>query len=404
MDPKKNPFTPGAGFHPPELAGRANATNEAEIAIAQVRAGRPAQGSVVYGLRGVGKTVLLNVVEETAKKNDFHVIAFEATDEVSLADALIPELQRVLAKLSTVEKAKQLAVSALNALRDFASALSVEYQGAKLEVKKRDEPEFASRNIETHLRALFEEVGEAAKAADQPLALFIDELQYLQLRDNGRELGALIAALHRVGQRRLPIILFGAALPQVLGIASKQRSYAERIFRFTKVGALQEAEAKKAIREPIITQRASINDDALDRIIALTQGYPYFLQEYGRQAWLTAPESPITLADVERAHEATTAALDQSFFEARMQRVTARERDYLMAMANLGAGPYATSAVAEALGAEPGKVTMFRDTLVKKGMIWAPERGSVEFTVPMFDHYLRRRGDALALQDEGEDA
>lgn len=404
MDPRKNPFTPGAGFHPPELAGRDGATNDAEIAIAQVRAGRPAQGAVVYGLRGVGKTVLLNVVEETAKENDFHVIAFEATDEVSLADALIPELQRVLAKLSTVEKAKQVAVSALNALRDFASALSVEYHGARLEVKKREQPEFASRNIESQLRALFEEVGEAAKAAEQPLAIFIDELQFLQLRDNGREFGALIAALHRVGQRRLPIILFGAALPQVLGIASKQRSYAERIFRFTRVGALPDLEAKRAIREPIKSQGASISDEALTRIIALTQGYPYFLQEYGRQTWLGAPQSPITLADVERAHDAATAALDQSFFEARMQRVTAREHDYLMAMASLGAGPYLTSAVATALGVEPGKVTIFRDALIKKGMIWAPKRGAVEFTVPMFDHYLRRRGDALALHAEDEDA
>jgi hypothetical protein len=402
MDPKKNPFTPGAGFYPPEFAGRASAVSDTEIAIAQIKAGRPAQGVVAYGLRGVGKTVLLNVIEEQAKQEGFHVISLEATDEIGLADALIPELQHVIAKLSTVEKAKQMAISALNALRDFASAFSVEYQGATLGVKKRDEISVGTGNIESHLRALLQEVGEAAKAAEQPLALFIDELQYLQLRDNGREFGALIAALHRVGQRRLPVILFGAALPQVLGIASKQRSYAERIFRFTEVGALSPDEAARAIRAPIEAQGAAITNDALARIIALTKGYPYFLQEYGRQAWLAAPDSPITLADVERAHEQATAALDQSFFEARMQRVTTKERDYLLAMAGLGEGPYSTSEVAVALGVEPAKVTLFRDSLVRKGMIWAPKRGSVEFTVPMFDNYLRRHGDA-ALEDEGSD-
>ncbi|ODT02976.1 MAG: hypothetical protein ABS52_11070 [Gemmatimonadetes bacterium SCN 70-22] len=404
MDPRKNPFTPGAGFHPPELAGRSGAISDAAMALAQVKAGRPAQGTVVYGLRGVGKTVLLNVVEEKARQEGFHVIAFEATDRMSLGEALVPELQHLLAKLSTVEKAKQLALSALNALRGFASAFSVEVHGAKFEVKGRAEDDIVSSNVEIQLRSLLEDVGEAAKAAEQPVALLIDELQYLQLREAGREFGALLAAVHRVGQRRLPIIMFGAALPQVLGQATKQKSYAERIFRFTKVGALDAKAAAEAIRKPITAQGEAIEDDALERIFALTKGYPYFLQEYGLQTWLAAPQSPITVIDVERAHAAATAALDQSFFEARMQRVTARERDYLVAMAGLGEGPYATSAVATVLGAEnTTPVTPIRDTLVKKGMIWAPRRGFVEFTVPMFDHFLRRRGDALPLHEDDEE-
>ncbi len=389
MDPKNNPFTPGAGFRPPELAGRDSAVADAEVAMAQVKAGRPTQGTIVYGLRGVGKTVLLNIIEERARAEGFEVIAFEATDKVGLGEALVPELQAVLSRLSKVEKARSIAVAALNTLRDVAAAMELEYQGAKLGVKKREEVP-AAGSIEMQLRAVMEEAGEAAQAAERPIALLVDELQYLQLRDEGREFGALIAALHRVGQRGLPMVLFGAGLPQVMGIASRQRSYAERIFRFTKVGPLAGGDAQWAIRGPVEAQGARITDEGLARIVELTQGYPYFLQEYGRHAWLAASESPITLEDVERAHVTATAALDDSFFESRMQRVTERERDYMLAMTGLGEGPYRTSAIAAALGGETSQFTPYRDGLIKKGMVWATKRGEVDFTVPMFDRYLRR--------------
>lgn len=259
-------------------------------------------------------------------------------------------------------------------------------------MKKSGAKAAAGRSIEVQLRALLEEAGEAARAAEQPLILLVDELQYLQLRDQGRELGALIAAVHRCGQRNVPIILFAAALPQILGIAAKQRSYAERIFRFPRVGPLSSSDAEKAIRTPIEGEGESITSDALHRIVELTKGYPYFLQEYGRHAWLTATESPITFDDVEHAQVDATAALDESFFETRMQRITPRERDYLLAMAGLGEGPYHSTDVATALGGDTTQVAPYRDGLIRKGMIWAPRRGEIELTVPMFDAFLRRQG------------
>ena len=390
MDPNRNPFTPGAGFRPPEMAGRTSAVALAEVALASLQRCQPTRPVILYGLRGVGKTVLLNVIEDRARTARCHVIAFEATDKVGMGEALVPELQRVLARLSTSAKAKTLALAAVKAVRDFMAQIELSYGEAKLAVKERQPGDGSAGSLEVHLKQALIAVGEAARAAEEPVVLLIDEIQYLDLREEGREFGALISSLHRVGQLGLPIGFFGAGLPQIHGIVAKLRSYAERSFQFVKVGALEKGDAFQAIERPVFGAGECIDDDALELIFARTQGYPYFLQEYGRHAWQEAPESPITRAHVERAHEAAVRDLDEGFFEARMQRVTDREKDYLFAMASLGTGPYATAAVATAAGEASGILSPFRDALIKKGVIWAPRRGEVGFTVPMFDTYLQR--------------
>jgi hypothetical protein len=404
MDSTRNPFNPGAGFQPPELAGRDDALGAATTAVERMKSGLHSRGIVIYGLRGVGKTVLLTRIEEIAHSAGFQTISLEADDDVGLGEALVPELRRVLRALSGAEKAKRFVTEALNKLRDVAAALEFSYGDVSVGVKKRESDDETFRgSLEVELRSLLETVGRAAQAAEQPLAILIDELQYLQLRHKGREFGALIAALHRVGQKNLPIIFFGAALPQIMGIAGNQKSYAERIFLFMKVGRLEEADAKRAIRVPIEGQGAAIDDDALQRIVEASQGYPYFLQEYGFTTWQAAPASPITVADVAAAHAAAARALDQSFFEVRMQRLSPKEKRYLHAMAHLGPGPYRSGDVAAAMGQLPTDVSTTRDSLIKKGMIWSPGRGTLEFTVPMFDAFMRRHMPGPWQVEEDED-
>lgn len=364
---------------------------DVDATLSQLQRGQPTRPLVLHGLRGVGKTVLLNLIEEEARQAKFHVISFEATDKVGLAEALVPQIQRVLGRLSLSAKAKQWALEAAHAVQEFVSQLDLAYGEMKLGVKKRDQDRQFGGSIEEHLKTTMIALGEAARAAGEPVVLLIDELQYLYLRDEGRELGALILALHRITQLSLPIGFFAAGLPQIHGIVTKLRSYSERSFQFMKVGQLKQPDAFLALQQPILDQGETIEDGALAHITAKTRGYPYFLQEYGRHVWLIAAASPITLADAERAHEAATADLDQGFFEARMQRATDRETVYLRAMARLGGGgPYDSTEVAKAMGGSVNLVSPFRNGLIKKGIIWSPRRGEVDFTVPMFDEYLRR--------------
>lgn len=396
MDPTRNPFVPGAGMRPPTMAGRDEAVQMSKVALAQLKRGAFSRPGILYGLRGVGKTVLLNVIESHARDAGCHVISFEATDKVGLEEGLIPELQRVLGRLSASAKAKQLALRATNAVQDLLSRLELAFGEASVKVSAPKQASHAGA-IEVHLTNALVAVGEAARAADEPVVIFIDELQYMHLRESGRDLGALIAALHKAGQQNLPIGFFGAGLPQIHGVVTSLKSYAERFFEFSKVGALSADDASRAIRQPITEGEESIADDALAYLVGKTRGYPYFLQEYGRFAWQCAEASPISLQDAEQAHGEATKALDAGFFEARMQRATPKERTYLFAMAGLGgSGPYSSNAVARAMGVKAAAVTPYRDALIKKGIIWSPARGSLEFTVPMFDEYLRRQIPASA--------
>jgi hypothetical protein len=385
MNPLTNPFAPGAGAPPPELAGRDEIIQAATIALHRVRSGRPEKSQMLLGLRGVGKTVLLNRISDIARQRDYHVIMLEAPEGQRLAEYLAPALKGTLIRISRIEKARDYASRGIAALRGFASVFKVSI-GEMIEVSVNEPPAADTGNLELDLPELLIAVAEAAQAADSSVAIFLDEVQYLGEED----LRALIVALHRISQRGLPLVLFGAGLPQVAGLAGEAKSYAERLFDYPGVGALTEDAAVQAIREPVQDEGADIEVEALNRIVEVTQGYPYFLQEWGKHAWNIAPASPITVEDVRSASETATSALDKNFFRVRFDRLTPREQDYLRAMAELGPGPHRSGVIADALGTTVERVGPLRSGLIKKGMIWSPAHGDTAFTVPMFDEFMRR--------------
>jgi hypothetical protein len=385
MDAVRNPFAPGAGSRPPELAGREAILQEANTAIQRALLGKPARSQMLLGLRGVGKTVLLNKIEEVAEEAGHVTSAIEAPEGKSLTETLAPKIGQVLRKLSATENAKAKAHQALRALKSFTSAFKVTYGELSISV----DPEVGvadSGDLEADLPDLFTKVGEAAKAAGKAWTLLIDEVQYLQPGD----LAALIVALHRVSQRDLPVLFFGAGLPQVAALSGAAKSYAERLFHYPAVGALLGADAKSAIRQPIEGEGESIDEDALDEIVAKTQGYPYFLQEWGYQCWDIADGSPITRADAELAAQRATKRLDDGFFKVRFDRLTPKEREYVIAMARLGSGPYRSSDVAASLNETHQSLGPRRSQIISKGMIYSPSHGDIAFTVPMFNDYLMR--------------
>lgn len=385
MDPHLNPFAPGAGTPPPWLAGRDQIIQEATIALARLRRGTPERGHLLLGLRGVGKTVLLNRIETEALSQGFLIASFEAPENGKLAELIVPRLRNVLTRLSREEKAKALAMHGLGLLRGFASAFKVRI--GELEIGVQPEPGTAdSGNLEHDMPDLLLSVGRAATAAGGAVAILIDEVQYL----SSAELSALIVSMHRASQKGVPVILFGAGLPQIAGLAGDTKSYAERLFRYPDIGPLPTAAAGAAIQKPIESRDAEIEPVALERIVQLTRGYPYFLQEWGYHSWNAAPTSPITAADVDRAHVDALEKLDVEFFRVRLDRLTTRERDYLRAMADLPEGPYRSGDIAKRLGLESSQVGPLRSALIRKGMIYSPQYGVTSFTVPMFAEFMRR--------------
>lgn len=385
MDPVRNPFAPGAGSQPPELAGRDGIIADAEIALQRVLSGRHSRSQILLGLRGTGKTVLLNRIEQIAETHN-HLTAFiEAPEDKSLVELLYPKLHQVLRRLSAVEGARAAAHRAMRALRAFAGAFKVSVGDISISVDP--EPGVADSGIlEYDLTDLFTRVGEAAQSGKKAWTLLIDEMQYL----SEGELAALIVALHRVNQKTLPVMFFGAGLPQVAAMSGDAKSYAERLFSFPPVGALDTEAAIAAIRQPIEEEGESISNDALKIVVERTQGYPYFLQEWGYQSWNIADESPIASEDVERASSAALRRLDDGFFRVRFDRLTPKERDYVIAMASLGKAPYRSSDVAEALGESVQTLGPRRAQIIKKGMIYSPAHGDIAFTVPMFEDFLKR--------------
>ena len=387
MDPVSNPFAPGAGTPPPELAGRNDLRETVRVAIERVRRGLPTKSILMVGLRGVGKTVLLDRMRDDAEATGIQTVRIEAPEIRSLPALLAPQLRQALLRLSRNEQAKDLAQRALRALAGFAKALKVKYQDIEVGVDFDPEPGLADNgDLEHDLQALLEAVGAAAQKAGTALILFIDELQYVQ----ENELAALITALHRTAQRSLPVVLVGAGLPQLRGRMGHAKSYAERLFDFPEIGALAEPAAKIAIRKPAEAQGVEIDEEALRRIVQETHRYPYFLQEWGKHAWDTAGASPITLRDVDRASKTAVAALDESFFRVRFDRLTPVEKKYLRAMAELGPGPHRSGDIAEKLDRKVTSLGPTRNQLIAKGMIWSPSHGDTAFTVPLFDEFMRR--------------
>lgn len=387
MDPVSNPFAPGAGTPPPELAGRDELREMVRVAIERVRRGLPTKSILMVGLRGVGKTVLLDRMRDDAEAAGIHSVRIEAPESRSLPALLAPQLRQALLRLSRNEQARDLAQRALRALAGFAKALKIKYQDIEVGVDFDPEPGLADNgDLEHDLQALLEAVGAAAQKAGTALVLFIDELQYVE----EDQLAALITALHRTAQRRLPVVLVGAGLPQLRGRMGQAKSYAERLFDFPEIGALVGEAPRIAIRKPAAAQGVEIDEEALRRIVQETHGYPYFLQEWGKHAWDTAVASPITLRDVDLASKAAVAALDESFFRVRFDRLTPVEKKYLRAMAELGPGPHRSGDVAEKLDRKVTSLGPTRNQLIAKGMVWSPSHGDTAFTVPLFDEFMRR--------------
>ena len=387
MDPIKNPYAPGAGTPPPELAGRDELRETVRIALERVRAGRPTKSILMVGLRGVGKTVLLDKLRDDAAASGMETIRVEAPENRSLPAILAPQLRQALLRLSRNEQAKELAQRALRGLAGFAKALKVKYQDIEVGMDFEPEPGLADNgDLEHDLQALIEVSGAAAKKAGTALVMFVDELQYV----DEEQLASLITALHRSAQRSLPVVLVGAGLPQLPGKMGRAKSYAERLFDFPQIGPLSVEAARLAIRKPAAEQGINVNEDALDQIIKETRGYPYFLQEWGKHSWDVATSSPITLADVKQATTSAIAALDDSFFRVRFDRLTPLEKRYLRAMSDIGAGPHRSGDIAEKLGRDVTSLGPTRSQLIVKGMIWSPSHGDTAFTVPLFDAFMKR--------------
>lgn len=387
MDPIRNPYAPGAGTPPPELAGRDELLRTVDVASQRVRAGRHAKSVLMIGLRGVGKTVLLDRMRDIAEGAGLHTLRIEAPEGRSLPAILAPQLRQALLRLSRSEQARELGKRALRALAGFARGLKLKYADIEVGIDFDPEPGLADNgDLEHDLQALLEAAGRAAKAGGTALIMFIDELQYVE----EEQLASLVTALHRCAQQQVPVMLVGAGLPQLPGQMGRAKSYAERLFDFPFVGPLDAEAARAALEVPAAELGVVFEPGATARILDQTQGYPYFLQEWGKHAWDAADDSPITLADVEAASVTATAALDESFFRVRFDRLTPSEKRYLRAMAELGPGPHRSGDVATLLERKVTTLGPTRSQLIAKGMIWSPSHGDTAFTVPMFDRFMRR--------------
>lgn len=387
MDPVLNPYSPGAGTPPPELAGRDELLERVRIALARLRGGRPTKSVLMVGLRGVGKTVLLDRMREDAEAAGVQTLRVEAPEGRSLPALLAPQLRQALLRLSRSDTASTLARRALRALAGFVKALKLKYGDIEVGIDLEPEAGLADNgDLEHDLQALLAITGEAARTANTALTLFVDELQYVA----EEQLAALITALHRCGQGRLPVALVGAGLPQLPGRMGKAKSYAERLFDFPDVGPLSPEAARRALVKPASEHRVAFTDAAVEAIVRETQGYPYFLQEWGKHTWDAADASPIDESDVATARVLAVAALDDSFFRVRFDRLTPAEKRYLRAMAELGPGPHRSGDIAEVLDMRVTSLGPARAKLIEKGMVWSPSHGDTAFTVPLFDQFMRR--------------
>lgn len=387
MDKIKNPFSPGAGSPPPELAGRDTVLEQARILLGRVKSKRSEKSLLLTGLRGVGKTVLLNAIEQIARDQDYRTILVEAHGGKSLAVLLAPHLRRLLFDLDRIAGAGDKARRGIAVLKSFVSAIKLKVGDFDIGIDIEPESGSAdSGDLEVDLPSLFVAVAEAAQERNTAVAIFIDEIQYF----NANELSALIMAMHKMQQRQLPLVLIGAGLPILPALAGESKSYAERLFNFPDIGPLAEPDAIKALQDPVQDAGESFDNDALHQIFYLTKGYPYFLQEWGYQSWNQALVSPIGLKVIQETSELVSKRLDDNFFRVRFDRLTPREKTFLRGMAELGEGPYRTGDIAETLGTKINILGPVRASLIKKGMVYSPSHGDMAFTVPLFNEFMRR--------------
>jgi len=387
MCPIKNPFSPGTGAPPPELLGRDPLLEQARILLGRVKQRRPEKSLLLTGLRGVGKTVLLNEVERMAKAAGYQTILLEAHEQKPLGELIFPALRRLLYELDRLAGAGDKVKRGLAVLRSFVGGIRLTVGDVALGLDIEPAKGTAdSGDLEIDLPNLFVAIAEAAEERQTAVALLVDEIQHL----SQKELGAIIMAMHRMQQKQLPLVLLAAGLPVLPGMAGESKSYAERLFSFPDIGALSEADAAKALRDPTRDVGIEFQEDALQEVFRLTHGYPYFLQEWGYQTWNMAAASPITLQTVKDATTEVIRRLDRNFFRVRFDRLTPGEKNFLRAMANLGTGSYRTADIALALGTSVKGIGPVRSKLIRKGMIYSPAHGDMAFTVPLYDKFMAR--------------
>lgn len=388
MDPIHNPFSPGAGSPPPELVGRDQLLEQARILLARIINKRSEKSMLLIGLRGVGKTVLLNEMGRIAKGSNYRILFLEAREDTSLRSLLVPSLRSILFDLDRIAGASQKVKRGIAVLRSFISGIHVTI-GEDVTFGIHVEPEKGSADsgdLENDLPNLFISIGEAAEERKTGIAIVLDEIQYL----SQKELGALIMAMHKMQQLQLPIVLFGAGLPLLPGLAGEAKSYVERLFCFPEIGALSEEEASRVIQEPARSAGVTFTKDALKEIYHFTKGYPYFLQEWGYQTWNLAKESLIDIEIVREASKMVGVRLDQNFFRIRFDRLAPSEKHFLRVMAELGPGPHRISDIAGLMNSKLSTLSPIRTKLIKKGMIYSPSYGDLAFTVPLFDDFMKR--------------
>jgi hypothetical protein len=387
MDPVRNPFAPGAGNPPPELAGRAQVLEEARIALQRIAARRRLRARSWLVCEVSAKTVLLVRIKDMAEDHGYKTHLVEAHEGKTLPELIVPGLRSILFSLSGVEAGKEKVRQGLRVLKSFVSGLHVKMGDVEFGLGiEADKGAADSGDLEADLPNLLLAVAEAARAGDRPVALLVDELQYL----SEKEFSALIMSIHKISQAQLPLTLVGAGLPQILGLAGESKSYAERLFRFPHIGALEPADAEAAIVNPIIAEKARIARKAVAEILRVTDRYPYFIQQWGHDAWNVANVDEITLSDVRAATGVAIKTLDSSFFRVRFDRCTPSEKRYMRALAEFGPGAHRSGDIADRLGLKTTSVGPTRGNLIKKGMIYSPQHGDTAFTVPLFDAYMRR--------------
>jgi hypothetical protein len=382
MNSIDNPFAPGAGTPPPELAGREVILQQAVNAIQRTQKGKAAKSQILLGLRGVGKTVLLNRINQLAEEFGNQTVIFEAVPNHSLPEILSQQLLRLLLKLDRRKKTGKDIQQAFGLLREFASMFKVRIGEFEVGLS----PTKLTGDLNTDLGDLLVSVAEAAKARNTIVVILIDEVQYLDNKD----LAALILGLHIISQKELPLLLFGAGLPQLAKLAGEAKSYAERLFDYTTIDKLDEESAWQAIEEPVLRENISFEPDAIRQIIQETEGYPYFLQVWGSHVWEVAKTSPIKISDVNVASSRAIFALDSGFFRIRYERLTERQQEYARAMVCVGHLPATSTEVAKIMGIGVRQAAPLRDEIIKKGMAFSPERGLITFSVPKFEDFIKR--------------
>jgi hypothetical protein len=391
MDPVRNPYAPGAGQRPPELAGRDRELAQFDVVLERVARGRPERSLVLTGLRGVGKTVLLNALRSQAIQRLWGTGKIEARPDQSLRRPVAAALHMAVREIAPRHREPErvddfLGVLKAFALRDGAAT------GKRLADRWQpgiDVPAARGRadsgDMEIDLVELFVDAASVATDLGVGIALFVDEMQDVLAAD----VSALCASCHELSQTGAPLVVVGAGLPHLPAVLSTSKSYSERLFRYIRIDRLDRGSADQALTAPAAEEGVEFTEAALDALYEATDGYPYFVQAYGKVTWDTAPESPITPVDVRVAAPGAEAELAVGFFGSRYERATPAERDYMRAMASMGDGPIGTADVAVSLGRKPSSLSPARDSLIKKGLIYSAERGTIAFTVPHFGHFLR---------------